>query len=213
MKLIFFGPPGAGKGTIAQQILNKYKIIQISTGDMFRENIKNQTEIGVTAKEYIDKGELVPDEVTITMLKNRIENDDCKNGFILDGFPRNIPQAQALDNSDVEIDRVIYFTVPADLIIHRLSGRRSCKQCNKVYNINPDGFPNPKVENKCDVCNIDLFQRADDIPATIKDRLDIYREQTEPLAEYYEKQGKLKKVNADGEIQRIIDDTINAIEN
>jgi adenylate kinase len=184
MKLIMLGPPGSGKGTYASRMGPQLGIPHISTGEMFRDNIKNNTETGKIAKTYMDKGELAPDEVTIRMLKERILQPDAKGGFILDGFPRTIPQADALGKI-TKMDAVVNLVVPDDIVIARLSARRQCKKCGKIYNVL---FLKPKVEDICDVCGGELYQRDDDKPATIKERLEVYRKSTQPLIDYYKKQ-------------------------
>ncbi|HOQ37613.1 MAG TPA: adenylate kinase [Acetivibrio sp.] len=203
MRLVLLGAPGAGKGTQAVILSEKYNIPHISTGDIFRSNIKNNTELGKKAKEYIDKGLLVPDELTIDIVKDRINKPDCSDGFILDGFPRTIFQAQELDKilegMGIELDCVLNIDVSDEKIIKRLSGRRVC-QCGKTYHIlnNP-----PKKEGICDSCNGELFQREDDREETVIQRLETYHKQTEPLIEYYEKSGKLVTVEG----RESIDDT------
>jgi len=187
MKLIMLGPPGSGKGTYATRMSPKIGIPAISTGDMFRENIKNNTETGKIAKAYMDKGELAPDELTIKMLKERIAHPDAKKGFILDGFPRTIPQADALGKI-TKIDAVINLVVPDKVVIARLSSRRQCRKCGKIYNVL---FLKSKAEGICDVCGGELYQRDDDKPATIKERLVVYQKNTQPLIDYYRKQGKI----------------------
>ena len=194
MKLIFLGPPGVGKGTIAKMVMEKYKIPQISTGDLFRENIGNQTELGKKAKEFMDKGGLVPDEVTIGMVKERLSRDDCKNGYILDGFPRTIPQADALEGID-KVDKVINFQAPDELIIQRLSNRRICGACGAIFNLIT--VP-PKEEGKCDHCGKAL-------------NLVVYREQTEPLIGYYKEKGMIADVNAETNPEIIFADTDNVL--
>ena len=193
MKIIMLGAPGAGKGTQAKQIAAKYQIPHISTGDIFRANIKNGTELGKKAKTYMDQGALVPDELTCDLVMDRIQQDDCKNGFILDGFPRTIPQAEALDKMGVEIQYVINIDVADERIIKRMSGRRVCENCGKPYHLT--NLP-PKVEGVCDDCNGTLVQRKDDHPDTVLARLAVYHKESEPLADYYEKQGKL--INVEG---------------
>ena len=184
------GPPGAGKGTYATRLAPKLGIKTISTGDLFREEVAKGSEIGKKAKEYMDKGELVPDEIVIELLKKHIENLD---GYILDGFPRTLEQAKALDeitNTDV----VIYLDVPEEILVERLSSRRVCKKCGAIYNLL---YLKPKEEGKCDKCGGELYQRDDDKPEAIKERLKVYAEKTAPLIEYYEKQGKLVKITTD----------------
>ena len=192
MKLIFLGAPGAGKGTQADIISKELNIPTISTGDMIREAVINGTEMGLKAKSYMESGALVPDEVVIGIVKERLSKDDCKNGFILDGFPRTIPQAEALDSMGVEIDLVIDLEVSDDIIINRMSGRRVCEKCGKTYHtINKPS----KIEGVCDVCTGALIQRKDDHIDTVKTRLETYHKETEPLKDYYEAQGKLKLID------------------
>lgn len=200
MKLILLGAPGAGKGTQAEIICREKNIPTISTGNILREALKNGTEMGLKAKTYMDSGQLVPDEILIGVIRDRIREDDCKNGFILDGFPRTIPQAEALDEMGAGIDAVLDIEVPDEAIIARMSGRRVCEQCGSSYHIE---HKRPAVEGKCDNCGGALVQRKDDHPDTVKERLDIYHSQTEPLKEFYSKQGKLLVVHG----QDGIDDT------
>ena len=196
MKIIMLGAPGAGKGTQAKQIAAKYDIPHISTGDIFRANIKNGTELGKKAKEYMDQGLLVPDELTCDLVMDRIQQDDCKNGFVLDGFPRTIPQAEALDAALTKIgekmDYAIDVDVPDGNIVSRMSGRRACLDCGATYHI--VSLP-PKTEGKCDHCGSDLVLRDDDKPETVQKRLTVYHEQTQPLIDYYKNQGILKSVD------------------
>ncbi len=196
MKIIMLGAPGAGKGTQAKQIAGKYSIPHISTGDIFRANIKNGTELGKKAKEYMDQGLLVPDELTCDLVMDRIQQDDCKNGFVLDGFPRTIPQAEALDAALTKIgekmDYAIDVDVPDENIVSRMSGRRACLDCGATYHI--VSLP-PKTEGKCDHCSSDLVLRDDDKPETVQKRLMVYHEQTQPLIDYYKNQGILKSVD------------------
>ena len=196
MKIIMLGAPGAGKGTQAKQIAGKYSIPHISTGDIFRANIKNGTELGKKAKEYMDQGLLVPDELTCDLVMDRIQQDDCKNGFVLDGFPRTIPQAEALDAALTKIgekmDYAIDVDVPDENIVSRMSGRRACLDCGATYHI--VSLP-PKTEGKCDHCGSDLVLRDDDKPETVQKRLTVYDEQTQPLIDYYKNQGILKSVD------------------
>jgi len=195
MNLIFLGPPGAGKGTIAKKITEKHGLIQISTGDLFRENIKNQTEIGRQAKAYMDRGELVPDSIVIDMLKARIVQPDCQGGFILDGFPRTIPQAEALEGaSNVRIDKVVNFVIADDLVVQRLSGRRICPKCGAIFHVT--NIP-PKRSGICDKCGAALIQRDDDKEEAIRNRLVVYKKQTEPLIGFYRKRNLLADIPAD----------------
>ena len=191
MNLILLGAPGAGNGTQAEKICEKLGIPAISTGNMLREAMANGTEMGLKAKSFIDAGKLVPDEVVIGIIRERLQADDCKNGFILDGFPRTIPQAEALDAMGVRIDRVIDIEVPDEKIAARLSGRRVCLKCGATYHTE---YKKPKTEGVCDVCGDKLVQRKDDMPETVLDRLKTYHEQTEPLKDYYAKKGNLRVV-------------------
>lgn len=200
MRLILLGAPGAGKGTQAEIICEKLSIPAISTGNILREAVKNGTEAGKAAKSYMDAGALVPDEVVIAILKDRIAADDCKNGFILDGFPRTVPQAEALDQMGVSIDAAIEIDVPDAVIETRLGGRRVCEKCGASYHIVNKA---PAVEGICDKCGGKLIVRKDDQPETIKDRLRVYHEQTAPLADYYRKAGKLHTVDGTQEIGAI----------
>lgn len=209
MNLIFLGAPGAGKGTQAEIVCEKLSIPAISTGNMLREAVKNQTAQGLAAKDFMDKGELVPDEVVIGILKDRIGKDDCKAGFILDGFPRTAPQAEALDEMGVQIDRVIEISVPDNKIIARLAGRRVCEGCGASYHID---YKPTKVEGVCNLCGAKVVQRVDDEPKTVLSRLETYREKTAPLKEYYEKKGKLRTVEGQDEIAETAKLTMEAIE-
>ena len=196
MKIIMLGAPGAGKGTQAKMISDKYAIPHISTGDIFRANIKNGTELGKQAKEYMDKGQLVPDELTVKILLDRVAQEDCKNGYVLDGFPRTIPQAEVLDKALTElgdhIDYAIDVNVPDENIIKRMSGRRACLTCGATYHI--EHVP-PKKEGICDACGNELVLRDDDKPETVKNRLDVYHKQTQPLIDYYTEKNILKTVD------------------
>jgi adenylate kinase len=195
MRIIVLGAPGAGKGTQASKISEKMKIPHISTGDIFRYNIKNNTELGKKAKDFIDKGLLVPDNLTVDILNDRLKRDDCKKGFLLDGFPRNIKQAEALDEElkkmNVGLDLVLNILIEDDEVIRRISGRRVCSKCNKSYHLI---YKVPKKEGICDECGSKLFQRDDDKEETVKKRLKTYYEQTKPLEEYYQKRNLLKSV-------------------
>lgn len=200
MKLILLGAPGAGKGTQAEIISERLNIPTISTGNIIREALKNATEMGLKAKSFMDSGALVPDEVVIGIIKERLANDDCKNGFILDGFPRTVPQAEALDEMGIVIDKAVDIEVDDSLIEQRLSGRRVCEKCGASYHIehNP-----PEQADVCDKCGSNLIVRKDDKPETIRERLRVYHEQTEPLKGYYEKQGKLSIIEGVGEVDEI----------
>ena len=196
MKIIMLGAPGAGKGTQAKMIADKYSIPHISTGDIFRANIKNGTELGMEAKKYMDQGLLVPDELTVKILLDRVAQDDCKNGYVLDGFPRTIPQAEvldeALDKLGDRIDYAINVDVSDENIIRRMGGRRACLACGATYHI--EHVP-PKKEGICDRCGSELILRDDDKPETVKNRLNVYHEQTQPLIEFYDAKGVLKSVD------------------
>lgn len=209
MNLILLGAPGAGKGTQAEVICDHFNIPAISTGNILREAVKKETEAGIKAKSYMDNGELVPDEVVIMIIKDRLADADCANGFILDGFPRNVAQAQALDAMGIQIDRVIDIEVTDEDIQKRLGGRRVCEDCGSSYHI---AYKPPKVEGVCDRCGGKAAQRKDDQPNIISDRLHVYHEQTEPLKEYYAKSGKLKIVQGQEEVKDTSALTIKALE-
>lgn len=200
MKLVLLGAPGAGKGTQAEIISEKYNIPTISTGNIIRAALKNGTEMGLKAKAYIDSGRLVPDDVVIGIIKERLAQSDCQNGFILDGFPRTIPQAEALDNMNISVDAALSIEVADREIVKRMSGRRVCEKCGASYHTE---FKKPKSEGICDTCGGTLVIRKDDEPDTVLDRLDIYHKQTEPLKSYYKEQGKL--ITAQG--QNKVEDT------
>ena len=207
MKIIMLGAPGAGKGTQAKQIADKYKIPHISTGDIFRANIKNNTELGQKAKQYMDQGLLVPDELTCDLVMDRIKQDDCKNGFILDGFPRTIPQAEeldaALDKKNEKMDYAINVDVPDENIVNRMGGRRCCLNCGATYHVVT--IPT-KVEGICDRCGSPVVLRDDDKPETVQKRLTVYHDQTQPLIDYYEKQSILKTVDGTKSMEAVFDD-------
>ena len=194
MRLILLGPPGAGKGTQAEVLVEKLKVPQISTGDILRAAVKNGTPVGLKAKAFMDAGDLVPDDVIIGVVKERLTADDCKNGYIFDGMPRTIAQAEALDAQNVVIDSVLSIEVPDDVIITRLGGRRTCPECGMIFHI---VTKKPAVDGVCDVCGAALIIRKDDEADTIKNRLQTYHKETEPLIDYYKKQGKLKEVGGD----------------
>ena len=202
MNFIFLGPPGAGKGTLAAQVAEEYKIPQISTGDIFRENIKNETELGKKVKAIMDAGGLVGDDVVLEIVEDRLKKDDCKNGFILDGFPRTIPQAEAFEKLGIEV-KVVNVEVNNDLIIARLSNRRVCKNCKQNYNVK---FMPPKVEGICDKCGGELFTREDDKLESITHRLEVYRKETEPLIDFYRNLNKMTDIDSARDSQEVLVD-------
>ena len=209
MRIIFLGAPGAGKGTQAEIIAAKLNIPTVSTGNIIREALKNGTEMGLKAKAYTEAGKLVPDDVVIGITKERLAKEDCKDGFILDGFPRTIPQAEALDKMGIVIDKVVDIGVPDESVVNRMSGRRVCKDCGASYHI--ENKPS-KVEGKCDACNGELYIRKDDAPETVLDRLKVYHEQTEPLKDYYKKCGKLRTVSGTAPIEVITAEILKVLE-
>ena len=202
MNFIFLGPPGAGKGSLAVKVAQDYKIPHISTGDIFRKNIKEQTPLGVKVKAIIDSGSLVSDELTCELVKSRLAEPDCKNGFILDGFPRTIPQAEMLAGFCPDVT-CVNFTIADDVVIRRLSTRRVCKKCGANFNVLTKA---PKVEGVCDECGGELYQRDDDKQDSILHRMDVYREQTEPLIGYYREKGKLTDVDASIETDNLLEE-------
>jgi adenylate kinase len=209
MKLLIMGPPGAGKGTQAEALVKELRITHISTGDMFRAAIKEGTEMGKKAKEYMDKGELVPDEVVVGMVKDRLSQPDCAGGFLLDGFPRTVPQAEALDETlqsmGIALDGVINIAVPRERLMERLTGRRICRSCGASYHVI---FNPPREAGKCNTCGGELYQRSDDNEVAVANRLDVYEAQTQPLIEYYAGQGLLKNINGDQEIKKVLTDVL-----
>lgn len=207
MKLIFLGPPGAGKGTIAQRVVDDLNVVQISTGDLLRAAVTAGSELGKEAKGHMGSGGLVPDELVINLLKERIEQPDCSGGFILDGFPRTIPQAEALELAGVEIDRVVNFNLTDETIIHRLSGRRIHKGTGQIYNVNPDGVPQPPTDMPAE----DLLQRDDDKSEAIANRLVVYRKQTEPLIGFYTTRDLLVDIDATEELSLIVENVKKAV--
>ena len=209
MRLILLGAPGAGKGTQAEVICNTLNIPAISTGNILREAKAKGTPLGLEAATYMDSGKLVPDELVINILKERLKEDVCQNGFILDGFPRTVPQAEALDQMGVVIDRVVDLEVPDDKIMARLSGRRVCEKCGSSYHVL---YKPTKVEGVCDRCGGKTVQRKDDAPETIKERLEVYHAQTEPLKDYYKKTGKLVVVEGQEEVADTTALTLKAVE-
>lgn len=212
MKIIMLGAPGAGKGTQAKMIAEKYSLPHISTGDIFRANIKNGTELGMETKKYMDQGQLVPDELTVKILLDRVAQDDCKNGYVLDGFPRTIPQAEVLDKALTElnekIDYAIDVDVPDENIINRMSGRRACLSCGATYHV---VYNAPKVENVCDACSSELVLRDDDQPETVKKRLSVYHDQTQPLIEYYTNKGVLRTVDGTLDMKDVFSAIVNIL--
>ena len=206
MRIIMLGAPGAGKGTQAKKIASKYSIPHISTGDIFRANIKSGTELGKKAKTYIDQGHLVPDELVVDIVIDRVQQQDCSDGYVLDGFPRTIPQAEALDKALAEmgqsIDYAINVEVPDENIVQRMSGRRACVNCGATYHI---VYAPTKIENVCDTCEGELILRDDDKPETVQERLNVYHEQTQPLIDYYTQQDKLVEVDGTIDIEKVFD--------
>lgn len=206
MKIIMLGAPGAGKGTQAKKIAEKYQVPHISTGDIFRSNIKQGTELGMKAKQFMDQGLLVPDEVTIGMLLDRIHQSDCGNGYVLDGFPRTIPQAESLTKALKELEETIDYAIDVDVpdenIVKRMAGRRACPTCGATFHTE---FAPPKKEGICDVCGAELVLRDDDKPETVQKRLSVYHEQTQPLIEYYKKAGVLTSVDGTKEMNEVFE--------
>jgi len=204
MRIVLLGAPGAGKGTQAKKLIDKYGLPQISTGDLLRAAVAAGSPLGKEAKSYMDKGELVPDSVVLGMVEERLKQDDCKKGYILDGFPRNTAQAEALDKMlaslNMSLNAALSVDVPFEDLMKRLTGRRTCKSCGQMYNIH---FKPPQKEGACDKCSGELFQRGDDKEETIKKRLDVYNAQTAPLIDYYQKKGILKTVSGTGSIDNI----------
>lgn len=213
MRMVLVGPPGAGKGTQAKFIAHHFKIPQISTGDIFRANVASQTQLGLQAKRYMDAGDLVPDEVTIAMVQERLGHKDAVPGFLLDGFPRTVPQAKALAailaDLGTGLDAVLELRVDDEEVVSRLSGRRTCHGCGRVWHVE---FDQPKVAGRCDIDGGELFQRDDDQPETIRRRLDVYREQTAPLVDHYDALGLLRTVEATGPVDGVTTRAISALE-
>lgn len=212
MKIVLLGAPGAGKGTQAKKLIEKFGIPQISTGDLLRAAVNEGTELGQEAKSYMDKGELVPDSVVLGMVEERIKQDDCKNGYILDGFPRNTAQAEELDRMldslNMPLDAALNVDVPKEDLMKRLTGRRTCKDCGQMFNIY---FSPPAEEGKCDKCGGELFQRDDDQEVTIAKRLEVYDSQTAPLIDYYDARGIMKTVTGTGDIDEIFQNVIETL--
>ncbi|MBO8153630.1 adenylate kinase [Thermovirga sp.] len=212
MKLIFLGPPGAGKGTQAAVISKRFGIAHISTGDILRENVSKKTDLGIQAQKYMEAGQLVPDDVIVAMVESRLQEKDCQEGFILDGFPRTVVQAEALDKLleklDIELDGIIYFDVPDEVVVKRLSGRRICKSCGAIYNIHSQP---PKKDGVCDLCGGELYQRSDDEESVVMNRLKVYKELTAPLISYYEKSDKFIKVDASRDSSVVVEAIVEAV--
>jgi len=212
VNLLIMGPPGAGKGTQAEALVRKLGITHISTGDMFRSAMKEGTEMGIKAKEYMDKGELVPDFVVVGMVKERLSQKDCSGGFLLDGFPRNVVQAEALDETlksiGSNLDAVINIVVPREKLILRLTGRRICRNCGASYHVL---FKKPRVEGICDICGGEIYQRSDDNETAAKNRLYVYDANTQPLIDYYGKRGLLRNINGDQEINKVMEDIFKSL--
>jgi len=213
MQIVLFGPPGAGKGTQAKFISEKFNVPHISTGDILRENVREGTSLGKKAKEFMDKGALVPDELLIDIIKDRLQKPDTRKGFLLDGFPRTIAQAEALDpildDINKKLDAVVNVDVSANELIRRLSGRRTCRACGATYHVKSNP---PKAEGVCDQCGGELYQRADDTEAAIKHRIEVYQKQTQPLIDYYRKKGLLVHIDGEREIDEVRSDIMKALE-
>ncbi|MDR7871591.1 MAG: adenylate kinase [Tissierellaceae bacterium] len=213
MRVVLLGPPGVGKGTQASNIVKKYNIPHISTGDIFRANIKEGTELGITAKGYMDKGLLVPDDLVVSIVKDRLSKDDCTNGFLLDGFPRTVDQAEALDNElnemGIKLDKVVNIDADKDILISRAIGRRICKKCGATYHISNNP---PKVEGICDLDGGELYQRADDTVETVTTRIQVYLDQTRPLIDYYRKQGLILDIDGTKPIEEVFKEIVNSLE-
>jgi len=212
MKIVLLGPPGAGKGTQAAKIITMYNVPHISTGDIFRKNLKEGTPLGIKAKEFMERGLLVPDELVVDLVNDRLLADDCKDGFMLDGFPRTVFQGEALElelsKKKIALTAVVNINVDSDLLLKRLTGRRICKSCGATYHIY---FNKPKSEGLCDKCGGELYQREDDKEATVKKRLEVYEEQTQPLIDYYNKKGLLVNIDGEGEMDKVFNDIITSL--
>lgn len=212
MRIVFLGPPGAGKGTQAELISKKYAVPRIAPGDLFRKAVAEGSELGRAVKEYLDAGKLVPDEITVGLIKARISGDSARTGFVLDGFPRNLVQAQALEQMLGEVgltlDAAVYISVPVDKLVERSAGRRVCSRCGAAYHVQ---FNPPRIEGVCDACGGQLYQRDDDRPETVVERLRVYEKDTAPLVEYYEKRGLLKRINGDQPVEKVFQDIQEAL--
>ncbi|RBP44900.1 adenylate kinase [Garciella nitratireducens] len=207
MRIVLLGPPGAGKGTQAEKIVSQFTIPHISTGDILRKNLKESTPLGLKAKEYMDKGLLVPDALVVEIIKDRLAQEDCVRGFLLDGFPRTVTQAKDLDNvlkeMKISLDAVLNIIVDASLLIDRITGRRICKNCGATYHIT---FNPPKTKGKCDICNGELYQREDDKKETVKKRLEVYTKETQPLIDYYQQKNLLETINGQQSIDKVFEE-------
>ncbi len=212
MRLLIVGPPGAGKGSQAENIIKKYDIVHISTGDMFREAMKNQTPVGVKIKNVIDNGQLVNDELTCSLVEERLQKDDCKKGFLLDGFPRTVEQAKGLENIlnklSIKLDKVINIQVDSSILLERIVGRRICESCGLTYHLTNKV---PKTEGKCDSCDSALYQRKDDNEATVANRIKVYEEQTFPILEFYQKDNIVIDVDGTNTFAKVFEDIVNSI--
>lgn len=213
MRLILLGPPGAGKGTQAEGIASKYDIPHISTGDIFRKNIKEGTELGKKAQEYMNKGLLVPDSLVVAIVEDRLKEDDTKSGFLLDGFPRTVVQAEALDDvlekMSASLDKVVNIKVDSGILVERAVGRRICRNCAATYHVK---FNAPKVEDVCDKCDGELYQRSDDNEETVSKRVNVYFDETSPLIDYYTSKNKLAEINGEQDIDKVFNDIVKALE-
>ncbi|SJZ94053.1 adenylate kinase [Garciella nitratireducens] len=207
MRIVLLGPPGAGKGTQAEKIVSQFTIPHISTGDILRKNLKESTPLGLKAKEYMDKGLLVPDALVVEIIKDRLAQEDCVRGFLLDGFPRTVTQAKDLDNvlkeMKISLDAVLNIIVDASLLIDRITGRRICKNCGATYHVT---FNPPKTKGKCDICNGELYQREDDKKETVKKRLEVYTKETQPLIDYYQQKNLLETINGQQSIDKVFEE-------
>lgn len=213
MLVILLGPPGAGKGTQAEHMVEKYKLTHISTGNILRSSVKRGTDLGKKAREFMDKGELVPDDVVVGIVKERLQEPDCTSGALLDGFPRTVVQAHSLEevlnNNDMKINAVLYIDVKEEELVSRLTGRRVCRECGATYHLK---FHSPQVRNVCDQCGGELYQRDDDSLATVRQRIDVYRNQTEPLIEFYREKGMCYLINGNQEISQVFEAINKALE-
>lgn len=212
MRVVLLGPPGVGKGTQAAKLAERYGVPHISTGDALREAVQKGTKVGLKAKSYMERGALVPDEVVIGIIGERLAQPDCRKGFILDGFPRTVNQAEALDDilksMGTDLDAVLHITAPDQVIVERLSGRRTCRRCGRVYHI---ATMPPKRDGICDICGGELYQREDDKPEAIAKRLQVYREQTAPLVDYYRRRGKLVEIDGSKSVEEVFDQIVDAL--